>query len=163
MPSLGPAPPPSPSSPDSPPAKGVPADPQKFAVIAGPSRIDGLGAFAAEPIPARRKIGEIRGEPVSTREAFARARAAERESGRIVVIAVSEHRAIDASASTDVLRYANHSCQPNMVLKIQQGRVAFHALRDIAAGEELTAAYGPTHHAGRLTCRCGAPRCVGRL
>ena len=148
---------------EAPRVKGVPADPQKFAVIAGPSRIDGLGAFAAEPIPARRKIGEIRGEPVSTREAFARARAAERESGRIVVIAVSEHRAIDASASTDVLRYANHSCQPNMVLKIQQGRVAFHALRDIAAGEELTAAYGPTHHAGRLTCRCGAPRCVGRL
>lgn len=140
-----------------------PADPQKFAVIAGPSRIDGQGAFAAEPIPARRKIGEIRGEPVSTKEAFARARAAERASGRIVVIAVSEHRAIDASASTDVLRFANHSCDPNMVLKVQQGRVAFYALRDIAVGEELTAGYGPTHHAGRLACRCGAARCLGRL
>lgn len=144
-------------------AKGRPADPQKFAVVAGPSRIDGLGAFAAEPIPARRKIGEIRGEPVSTCEAFARARAAERSSGRIVVISVSAQRAIDASASTDVLRYANHSCDPNMVLKVQQGRVAFYALRDIATGEELTARYGPTHHAGRLTCRCGAPRCIGRL
>ena len=143
--------------------RGTPADPQKFAVTAGPSRIDGQGAFAAEPIPARRKIGEIRGEPVSTREAFARARAAERASGRIVVIAVSEHRAIDASASTDVLRFANHSCDPNMVLKVQQGRVAFYALRDIAVGEELTAGYGPTHHAGRLACRCGAARCLGRL
>jgi SET domain-containing protein len=150
--------------PDSaPPVRGTPADPQKFAVIAGPSRIDGQGAFAAEPIPARRKIGEIRGEAVSTREAFARARAAERSSGRIVVIAVSEHRAIDASASTDVLRFANHSCDPNMVLKVQQGRVAFYALRDIAVGEELTARYGPTHHAGRLACRCGAARCAGRL
>ncbi|RZL10012.1 MAG: SET domain-containing protein [Rubrivivax sp.] len=141
----------------------MPADPQKFAVLAAPSRIDGQGAFAAEPIPARRKIGEIRGEAVSTREAFARARAAERASGRIVVIAVSEHRAIDATASTDVLRFANHSCDPNMVLKVQQGRVAFYALRDIAMGEELTASYGPTHHAGRLACRCGAARCVGRL
>ena len=37
------------------------------------------------------------------------------------------------------------------------------ALRDIAEGEELTAAYGETHHAGRLSCRCGAPRCQGRL
>jgi uncharacterized protein len=36
-------------------------------------------------------------------------------------------------------------------------------LRDIALGEELTVAYGPTHHAGRLACRCGAPGCAGSL
>ena len=143
--------------------KGQPANPQKFAVEVRPSAIDGLGAFALAPIPARRKIGEIRGEPVSTAEAFKRAKAAERDSGRIFMVAVSHTRAVDATLSTDPLRYANHACAPNMVLKVQQGRVAFHALRDIVAGEELTVAYGPTHHAGRLSCRCGAPNCVGRL
>jgi len=143
--------------------QGQPANPQKFAVDVRPSAIDGLGVFALAPIPARRKIGEIRGEPVSTAEAFKRAKAAERGTGRIFMVAVSHTRALDATLSTDPLRYANHSCAPNMVLKVQQGRVAFHALRDIAAGEELTVAYGPTHHAGRLSCRCGAPHCVGRL
>lgn len=143
--------------------KGQVANPQKFAVGVRPSAIDGLGAFALEAIPARRKIGEIRGEAVSTAEAFKRARAAERASGRIFMVAVSNTRAVDATLSTDPLRFANHSCAPNMVLKVQQGRVAFYALRDIVAFEELTTAYGPTHHAGRLACRCGAPHCVGRL
>ena len=50
-----------------------------------------------------------------------------------------------------------------MVLKMQQGRVAFYAIRDIETGEELTARYGETHHAGRLTCLCGALGCQGRL
>ena len=143
--------------------KGQPANPQKYAVEVRPSAIDGLGAFAAEPIPARRKIGEITGEPVSTTEAFRRTREAARSGGRIFMVAVSEGRAIDATHSDDPMRYANHACAPNMVMKVQQGRVAFYALRDIAVGEELTAAYGQTHHAGRLACRCGAPGCRGRL
>lgn len=142
---------------------GQPADPQKYPVTVGPSAIDGLGAFAGAPIPARAKIGEIRGEFVSMADARARAKVAERSTGRIFMIAVSDKRAVDATHSTDPLRHANHSCAPNMVLKVQQGRVAFYALRDIAAGEELTARYGETHHAGRLTCRCGAPQCRGRL
>lgn len=143
--------------------KGQPANPQKYAVEVRPSAIEGQGAFAAEFIPARRKIGEIRGEHVSTKEAFARARAAERDSGHVFMVAISEHASIDASASADPLRFANHSCAPNMVLKVQQGRVAFYALRDIEPGEELTARYGTTHHAGRLSCRCGAPGCIGTL
>jgi len=79
------------------------------------------------------------------------------------MIAVSERRAIDASASTDALRYINHACQPNAVLRVNQGRVEFFAMRDIAEGEELTVHYGETHHQGRLQCRCGAPGCVGLL
>lgn len=155
-----PAPAPSPAQPDLPArARGTPADPQKFALRVGPSAIDGQGVFAAEAIPARRKIGELRGEPISVDEARRRARG----QARIMIVEVSGRRAIDASQSQDALRFANHSCRPNMVLKLQQGRVAFHALRDIAAGEELTAGYGRTHHLGRLACRCGAAGCAGTL
>lgn len=136
-----------------------PADPQKFRVVVRPSRIDGQGAFADEAIPARRKIGEIRGESISVREARRRARGLE----RIMIVEVSERRAIDAAASTDPLRFTNHSCAPNAVLRIRQGRVEFYAMHDVAAGEELTVGYGESHHEGRLACRCGAPRCVGRL
>ena len=162
MPTLKPlTPPPADDTVSAPPARRLPADPQKFQVRVGPSAIDGQGAFAAEAIPARRKIGEIRGEFIDLAEARARARAAERSTGRIFMVAISERRAVDATQSTDPLRFANHACAPNMVLKVQQGRVAFYALRDIAEGEELTARYGPTHHAGRLRCLCSAPRCVG--
>ena len=139
--------------------KGVPADPQKFAVSVRPSRIDGQGAFAAEAVPGRRKIGEIRGEAISVREARRRARTQQ----RIMIVELSETRAIDASGSTDPLRFTNHSCRPNAVLRIRQGRVEFYAMRDIAPGEEITVNYGETHHEGRLACRCGAPGCVGAI
>ena len=123
------------------------------------SRIDGQGAFAAEAVPARRKIGEIRGEPISVREARRRAKGAL----RIMIVELSDKRAIDASRSADPLRFTNHSCQPNAVLRIRQGRVEFYAMRALASGEEITVNYGPTHHDGKLACRCGAAACVGRL
>lgn len=146
--------------PDAPPrAKGQRGDPQKFAVEVRASRIDGQGAFAGEVIAARRKIGEIRGESISVREARRRAKGA----ARIMIVELSEKRAIDASQSADPLRFTNHSCQPNAVLRIRQGRVEFYAMREVAAGEELTVNYGPTHHEGKLRCNCGAPGCVGRL
>ncbi len=152
---------PAPPSCSAPPArvKGQRTDPQKFAVQVRPSRIDGQGAFAGEPIPARRKIGEIRGEAISVREARRRAKGA----ARIMIVELSDKRAIDASQSGDALRFTNHSCRPNAALRIRQGRVEFYAMRDVSPGEELTVNYGETHHEGKLRCRCGALGCVGRL
>jgi uncharacterized protein len=153
-----PAPDPAPASPMKR-VRGVPADPQKFAVEVHKSSIDGQGAFAAEPIPSRRKIGEIRGEAISVKEARRRAKGV----ARIMIVELSERRAIDASQSADPLRFTNHSCLPNAVLRIRQGRVEFYAMRDVRVGEELTVNYGETHHEGKLRCRCGAAGCVGRL
>ena len=132
---------------------------QKYDVRVQRSPIDGHGVFAAEPIPARRKIGEIRGESVSVSEARIRATRSE----RIMIVELSPRRAIDFSKSTDPMRFTNHSCAPNARLCIRDGRVEFYALRAIAPGEEVTVDYGETHHEGRLACRCGAPGCVGRL
>ncbi len=159
MPRVQPLPAASPAASAAPRPRGVPADPQKYAVDVKPSRIDGRGAFAAEAVPARRKIGEIRGEAISVREARRRAKG----QRRIMIVELSETRAIDASRSADPLRFTNHSCRPNAVLRIRQGRVEFYAMRDIAPGEEITANYGETHHEGRLACRCGAPGCVGAI
>lgn len=148
-----------PPEPPAPRVKGQHTDPQKFAVDVKPSRIDGQGAFAAEAVPARRKIGEIRGEAISVREARRRAKTQQ----RIMIVELSDKRAIDASGSTDPLRFTNHSCRPNAVLRIRQGRVEFYAMRDLSPGEEITVDYGETHHEGTLKCRCGAPGCVGML
>jgi SET domain-containing protein len=132
---------------------------QKFEVKVGRSRIDGFGVFAAEPIPPRLKIGEIRGESITVAEARRRAAAQQ----RIMIVEISTKRAIDASRSDDPMRFTNHCCQPNARLAIRDGRIEFYALRAIMVGEEITVDYGETHHEGRLQCRCGAPGCIGWL
>ena len=132
---------------------------QKYAVDVGPSAIDGQGVFAAEAIPGRVKIGEIRGESISVEEA--RIRATRHE--RIMIVELSAKKAIDFSKSGDPMRYTNHSCRPNARLVIANGRVEFFSLAAIARGDEITVDYGETHHEGRLACRCGAPGCRGAL
>ncbi len=132
---------------------------QKFDVIVRKSDIDGHGVFAAEMIPPRLKIGEIRGEAISCAEGRRRAASLQ----RIMIVEVSSRTAIDASKSTDPMRFTNHSCQANARLAIVAGRIEFFALRAIEPGEEITVNYGETHHEGRLRCRCGAPNCIGAL
>jgi len=132
---------------------------QKYDVAVRASGIDGQGVFSAEPIARWRKIGEIRGESISVAEA--RIRATRHE--RVMMVEISSERAIDFKRSSDPMRYTNHSCSPNARLSIRQGRVEFYALREIAPGEEITVNYGPTHHEGKLACRCGAPKCAGWL
>lgn len=128
---------------------------QHFDVAVRRSAIDGFGVFAAEAVPPRRKIGEIRGESISIAEARRRAERLE----RIMIVEVSTRRAIDASRSTDPMRFTNPACTPNARLAIRDGRIEFYALRPIAVGEEITVDYGETHHGGTLRCRCGAPGC----
>jgi len=139
----------------------LPARPayQKYEVAVRRSGIDGFGAFAAEPIPAHRKIGEIRGETISVAEARRRAAG----KARIMIVEISARKAIDASRSDDPMRFTNHACSPNARLTIRDGRVEFYALRPIEPGEEITVNYGETHHEGTLACRCGAANCVGWL
>jgi SET domain-containing protein len=132
---------------------------QKFAVTVRPSLIDGHGVFAAEPVPPRLKIGEIRGEAISVAEARIRAT----RTDRVMIVELSSRKAIDFSRSTDPMRFTNHSCQPNARLVIRNGRVEFYARRGIAPAEEITVDYGETHHDGKLACRCAAPGCRGAL
>ena len=132
---------------------------QKYAVAVRRSPIDGFGVFALEPVRKWHKIGEVRGESITVAEARRRAATLE----RIMIVEVSAKKAIDLARSTDPMRFTNHSCQPNGQLRVQEGRIEFYALRDIAPGEEITVDYGETHHEGRLVCRCGAPGCAGRL
>ena len=132
---------------------------QKYAVAVRRSAIDGFGAFAAEGVPAHRKIGEIRGESISVSEARRRVQG----QARIMMVEISARKAIDASASTDAMRFTNHACQPNARLQIRDGRIEFYALRGIEVDEEITVNYGQTHHAGTLACRCGKPGCAGWL
>ena len=132
---------------------------QKYDVALRASAIDGQGVYASEPIVRWRKIGEIRGEAVSVAEGRIRAT----RHARVMLVEISDERAIDFTRSTDPMRYTNHSCSPNARLCIRRGRVEFYALRAISPDEEITVNYGETHHEGRLACCCGAANCAGWL
>ena len=67
----------------------------------------------------------------------------------VVAGAVDEYEA--------VMLFINHSCQPNVGFG---GNVVLVAMRDIAAGEELTTDYALfDDYEGRMTCSCGADAC----
>ncbi len=132
---------------------------QLVAVRIRRSRIDGYGVFADEPIRADSKLGELTGEAITVAEG--RRRAAGRQ--RIMLVELSESRAIDATRSEDALRFTNHSCAPNARIQVQDGAIEFFASRAIVPGEEITVGYGITHHEGRLACRCGQAGCAGWL
>lgn len=53
--------------------------------------------------------------------------------------------------------YSNHSCDPNLGVR---GEITFVAMREIAAGEELTHDWAMTDDDNYLVeCNCGAPNC----
>ena len=53
--------------------------------------------------------------------------------------------------------FLNHSCEPNVGV---QGNIIFVAMRDVAAGEELTIDYAMIDDDdARMDCGCGTPSC----
>ena len=122
------------------------------------SRLHGKGLFAAEAIPARRKLGELTGEKISIRESKRRLRGVD----VIMMVEFEDGTALDATGGNE-FRHVNHSCEPNTYIRRAHGRVEFYSLRAIRAGEELTCDYGETQHAGGMGCRCGSRRCRGRV
>ena len=57
--------------------------------------------------------------------------------------------------------YINHSCDPNVAI---EGQIVLVAMRDVAAGEELTHDWATTDDGDyAMTCRCGSPHCRGTI
>jgi len=121
----------------------------------GKSAIQGQGLFSLRGIRSRRKLGEMFGERISIAEARKRAKA----SNRIVIVEISSRAAIDGSVDGGPFQFVNHSCDPNLYLRVAHGRVEFYPRKTIRAGDELTCDYGQSQHEGRLPCRCGASNC----
>lgn len=119
------------------------------------SRIQRFGLFTDAAIAARKKLGEYTGELISVAEGRRRAK----RRKRIAIVEVDYKVAIDGSVNGGPFRFINHSCEPNVYIRIAYGRVEFYSLRRIRAGEELTCDYGLSLHEGRLACHCGAAKC----
>ena len=124
-----------------------------------PSPIHGLGLFAARPI-RRGEIVAIKGGHVLDAAALRRVRSRIAES----FIQIGHGFYLGAARRAEVPAnklFINHSCEPNVGFR---GEITFVAMRDVAAGEELTYDWAMEEAApARTRCRCGRPRCRGWL
>jgi hypothetical protein len=69
--------------------------------------------------------------------------------------------ALEEAEYHGIMLYLNHSCEPNVGVA---GNVVFVAMRNLAAGEELTIDYAMIDdHQQSLACNCGTPSCRGTV
>lgn len=123
------------------------------------SPIQGRGLFAREPI-AKDEIVAVKGGYVLSGEQW---RTLEPELGS-AEIQIAEDLFI-APVSQDhregSMLFTNHSCEPNIGI---QGQIVFVAMRDVAAGEELTHDWATADDGDyEMQCHCGAPSCRGTI
>jgi len=125
----------------------------------GPSQIAGHGLFAAVDIPKDTPIIEYTGEKISTCESQRRL-----AQGNVYIFRLNYRFAIDGQSLENLARYINHSCDPNCAADTRKGQIWMIAVRDIRAGEELTANYGYTpDNYQQYPCTCGAKMCCGYI
>jgi uncharacterized protein len=131
----------------------------KIQVRVGPSRIAGQGLFAGQDIKQGTKIIRYIGEKITHEESERRLAA-----GNAYIFGLDERSAIDGSTPKNTARYINHSCDPNCQTE-QFGRIIWIvAIRDIAAGEELTYNYGcEMDDEPPEPCHCSAKDCCGYI
>lgn len=115
----------------------------------------GLGLFAAVPIAERNLVIEYLGRRIPT----AKAQEIDRRRGNKYLFEIDARWTIDGSTRRNLARYVNHSCNPNVEAELLGGRMMYRALKDIAAGEEITVDYGEEHmefYFGKAGCLCRA-------
>jgi uncharacterized protein len=134
------------------------------------SPIHGRGVFALRPIPKGTRIIEYEGERIDDAEALARYPEAMHGENHTFIFEVAPDLNIDGGSGGNSARFINHSCEPNCETVDEDCRIFVEALRDIAAGEELT--YDYNIDAGepitppvkrRWPCRCGGRNCRGTV
>src|SRR6201984_689831 len=119
----------------------------------GNSHIDGQGLFAAQDIAKGTRIIAYIGEKISRRESARRL-----EAGNAYIFHLTYRYAIDGQTLENTARYINHSCDPNCEVEKTPDTIWIVAVRDIAAGEELSYNYGyDARDYQENPCHCGAP------
>ncbi len=118
------------------------------------SPIHRWGIFAAEKIPARRRVIEYTGQIIDVEEVWRR-----RVRQHLYIFRLNQKWAIDGAIGGSGAEFINHSCHPNLVTRIARGRIHFVSNRRITAGEELTLDYNLGNAGADLPCSCGAEEC----
>jgi SET domain-containing protein len=141
------------------------------AVVVRRSKIQGRGVYAARDLAEGERIIEYTGKLITSAEADATCDDETMRRHHTFLFAVDDKYVIDATHEGSEARYINHSCDPNCESVVVRRRVYIHALRPIAAGEELVYDYwyvtDDDYSLADLQriypCRCKSPSCRGTL
>lgn len=123
------------------------------------SKIHRWGVYAAEAIPANRKVIEYTGEKINRKETKRRASS----SDFIYLFTLDPYWTIDGSVEGSGAQYINHSCEPNLSARIVRSHILYMSTRPIKRGEELTVDYHFDKKVERVVCKCGAATCRGTI
>ncbi|MGH3305414.1 MAG: SET domain-containing protein [Streptosporangiaceae bacterium] len=124
-----------------------------------PSRIEGRGLFAVEPIAVGELVAIKGGHIVTT--AAVRSLPDRLQNSEIQIADDFSLVAMEEAEYEPVMLFLNHSCEPNVGFG---GNIVLVAMRDISAGEELTTDYALMDDCdGAMECRCGTPSCRGTI
>jgi len=135
------------------------------------SGVHGKGVFALRNLTAGERLIEYTGEVITWDLALQRHPHDPAHPTHTFYFHVDNDHVIDAKYGGNASRWINHSCAPNCEAQTtDDARVFIHALRDIAAGEELFYDYGlvidepyTRKLKAEYPCWCGATACRGTL
>ena len=134
------------------------------------SRIQGRGVFAARDIPTGTRIIEYTGERLTWAESDRRYDDASMNRHHTFLFILNARIVLDGAVRGNDARFINHSCAPNCESEVDRGHIWIEALRDIAAGEELSYDYAYERDGDETAadealyvCHCGSERCRGTI
>lgn len=129
-----------------------------FRLKLGRSGIHGWGVYAAEPIPAGRKVIEYTGERISRRETRRRG-----FGERTYLFTLDNYWTLDGSVGGSGAELINHCCDPNLYSRIFKGHILYLSKRAIRKGEELTVDYHFSDKIDDVPCMCASALCRGTI
>jgi SET domain-containing protein len=119
------------------------------------SKIHRYGVYAAERIPANRKVIEYTGKRLNRREA--------KYTDHTYLFTLDNYWSVDGAVGGSGAEIINHCCEPNLVSRIVRKHILYVSLRAIEPGEELTVDYNLTKGTEVVHCSCGAAACRGTI
>jgi uncharacterized protein len=137
----------------------------RFRLVIRRSRIHRRGVFAAELIPAHKKVIEYTGERITRKVCLERLRSFW-TPGRpkpIYFFRLSQDWELDASVGGSGAELVNHSCEPNLCARRRRGHIFFFSRKTIHPGQELTLDYRFPKDVEKIPCHCGSPKCRGTI
>ena len=121
------------------------------------SDIHAAGCFTLDTIATKTRVLEYTGERITKAEGDLR------YEGRpfTYLFGVGDGKVVIDGHG--MAMFVNHSCDPNCETDEEKGRVYIAAIRDIAAGEELTYDYCLYDGDDEAPCSCGSKDCRGSM
>jgi uncharacterized protein len=125
-----------------------------MALIIRSSAIHAAGCYTTAPIKKGTRVVEYTGPRLTKEQADAKYD----HSPTTYLFGIGDgSKVIDGHG---IAMFINHSCDPNCETDEMRSRIWIRAIRDIAAGEELTYDYNLYDgDEDEAACNCGAPNC----